>query len=371
MNAKTISSRNYGLDILKCLSMFGVVVLHCLSGGGILGNLSPLSINFNVAWLLEIICLHSVNIFAIITGYVSIKSKHLWTRLADLWTSVIFYSVLLCLVFFFVGKAGISDFIFSFFPATKGLHWYFCSYIVIWLFVPYINQLISHLNKKQHLTLILTSLFLFSILNFIGEIFGASPFVLKSGYSPTWLLTLYFIGAYLNIYSDSFTKTKKPFCLLLFFLCSLISWIANFVLTYIGGDIATRTTSILRTYPSPLMVVGAISIVLFFSKLNVKHCQKFITILSSSSFFVYIIHTNPFFWSLMIDRIKFAVDAPWYMLIFATFTMAVTIYISCMVVDILRQKLFKLIRINKLYDLVVKILFTCFDKIRNFLLNKI
>lgn len=371
MGLKTLSGRNYGLDILKCLSMLGVVILHCLSAGGILENVSPLSTNFNVAWLLEIICLHSVNIFAIITGYVSIKSKRVWIRLADLWFSVIFYSILLGGAFFLLGNAGLSEFIFTSFPVINGTHWYFCAYIVIWLFMPYINKLIQSLSKKQHLTLILVSLVLFSGINFIGEIFDKSPFVLKGGYSPTWLLTLYFIGSYLRLYAESFNKIKKIPCLLTFFGCSLLSWIVNFVLTFIGGDIAARLTATLRTYPSPLMVLGAISMVLFFSKLDVKHCKKLIVTLSASSFFVYIIHTNPFFWSLIIDRLKFTVSEPWYVLVFAVFALAIIIYTVCMVTDIIRQKIFKLFHINKLYEFVVKILFTCFNRLREILLNKI
>ncbi len=371
MSAKTVSSRNYGLDVLKCLSMFWVVILHCLSAGGILENVVPLSTNFNVAWLLEIICLHSVNIFAIITGFVSVRSKHIWSRLADLWTSVVFYSVLFSLASFFIYNIRLSEVIFTSFPVVSATFWYFCSYIVIWLFMPYINQLILNLNKNQHLTLILIALTLFSIINFIGEVFDTTPFVIKHGYSPTWLLTLYFIGSYLKIYSESFTKIKKRFCLLSFLVCISLSWCANYVLTFIGGDIATRLATALRTYPSLLMVIGAISIVLLFSKLNIEHCKKFISTISASSFFVYIIHSTSFFLERITNRIAFAADKPWYILIFATFTMAITIYISCMAVDILRQKLFKLIRINKLYELVVKILFTCFNKIRNFLLNKI
>lgn len=371
MNSILQSKRNYGLDVLKCISMLGVVVLHCLSAGGILENVVPLSTNFNVAWFLEIVCLHSVNIFAIITGYVSIKSKHVWTRLADLWISVIFYSILSGIASFLVNDTELSELIFSAFPVTNANFWYFCSYVVIWLFLPYINQLVLSLNKKQHLTLILIALTLFSIVNFVGEIFDFAPFIIKHGYSPTWLLTLYFIGTYLNRYKEAFDKIKKSFCLLSFLVSVLVLWSSNYLLTFIGGDIATRVLTILKTYPSLPLVFGAISLVLFFAKLNIKHCKRFITTFSASSFFVYIIHSTPFFWGVITGRIAFAANSPWYMLIFATFALAISIYVFCMATDLLRQKLFKLLRINKIYDLVVKILFTCFNRVREFLLSKI
>ena len=46
--------RNYGVDLLRIVAMYMVVVLHVLGKGGILYSLPKLSISYEVAWILEI-----------------------------------------------------------------------------------------------------------------------------------------------------------------------------------------------------------------------------------------------------------------------------------------------------------------------------
>ena len=63
--------RNAGIDLLRIVSMFFVVVLHSLGQGGILFNTAVGSSQYKVAWLLEIFAYGAVDIFALISGYVS------------------------------------------------------------------------------------------------------------------------------------------------------------------------------------------------------------------------------------------------------------------------------------------------------------
>lgn len=46
--------RNYGIDLLRCVSMFLVVVLHCLSHGGVMQNVSTLSLNYLSVCLMNV-----------------------------------------------------------------------------------------------------------------------------------------------------------------------------------------------------------------------------------------------------------------------------------------------------------------------------
>ena len=65
------STRNYGLDVLRCTAMIMVVILHFLDKGGILRSLSLMSLSDEgtfsaadtAAWLLEALCIVAVNLF--------------------------------------------------------------------------------------------------------------------------------------------------------------------------------------------------------------------------------------------------------------------------------------------------------------------
>ena len=78
--------RNYGVDLLRIFSMLMVVTLHVLGKGDLLynKNLEIFSQKYNLLWILEIASFGAVNLYALISGYVSIKSKHKYTNLVVL-----------------------------------------------------------------------------------------------------------------------------------------------------------------------------------------------------------------------------------------------------------------------------------------------
>jgi hypothetical protein len=49
--------------------MLMVVVLHILGQGGVLKTARPLSVEYEIAWFLEILCYCAVNCYALISGY--------------------------------------------------------------------------------------------------------------------------------------------------------------------------------------------------------------------------------------------------------------------------------------------------------------
>ena len=73
--------RNYGIDLLRIISMIMVVVLHMLLQGGVLDNANNLKFNNYTAWFLEISCLCATNVFGIISGYVGYKAKQKYANI--------------------------------------------------------------------------------------------------------------------------------------------------------------------------------------------------------------------------------------------------------------------------------------------------
>lgn len=69
-----IKERNYGIDLLRIVTMFMIVNLHVYWYGEILwsNKLYFFSVKYNIVWLLEIICYVAVNCYALISGFVGI-----------------------------------------------------------------------------------------------------------------------------------------------------------------------------------------------------------------------------------------------------------------------------------------------------------
>ncbi len=76
-------SRNYGIDILRIVSMVGVVCLHVLSHGGIL-KLEHSPAAFSAIWFLGILAYPAVNCVVLISGYVGYKDERFFPKIKNL-----------------------------------------------------------------------------------------------------------------------------------------------------------------------------------------------------------------------------------------------------------------------------------------------
>ena len=70
-----MKDRNYGIDLLKILSMFFVIIIHVGGHGGLIYNADIFTLNGTIVWLIRILVYCAVNMFALITGYLCINRK--------------------------------------------------------------------------------------------------------------------------------------------------------------------------------------------------------------------------------------------------------------------------------------------------------
>ena len=63
-----MKKRNYGIDLLRLVAMYMIVILHVLGNGGVLEATNGLK--NSLAWFMEIGSYCAVNCYAIISGYV-------------------------------------------------------------------------------------------------------------------------------------------------------------------------------------------------------------------------------------------------------------------------------------------------------------
>lgn len=342
--------RNFGIDLLRIVSMYMIVILHVLGQGGILNNLEVLSLKYNLAWLLEITCYCAVNCYALITGYVMINSKFKYKKIITLWTEVVFWAVLLTIIMnikypILVGK---KDLLYSFFPIIFNKYWYFSSYFCLFFFIPFINKLIDILDKNNFKRLIITMIILFSILNLVSD-----PFKLSDGYSFLWLVTCYFIGAYINKYK-SLNTTKNKY--LLIGIIISIAFTLSFkllILKYPNITFGLFGPDLFIKYNSITILIISIFLLIIFTRLKItnKYLKRFIKRISPATFGVYIIHVHPKIWTIiMSQRFKFLITYEPIMMILLVLLSAFIVYMLCSYMEMLRIYIFKKIKIQKLID---------------------
>lgn len=125
---------------------------------------------------------------------------------------------------------------------------------------------------------------------------------------------------------------------------------AKYILKDPMKKIFTDDTVNYLTYTSTFVVLSAIFLFIFFSKLKFgKKTEKFINYITPAALGVYLIHTHPLvFNKLMKDIAMPLVNHGTAAMIFGSVAMALAVFIICIVIDLLRIQLFRLIRINAL-----------------------
>jgi Uncharacterized protein conserved in bacteria len=340
----SMKERHPGVDLLRILSMYLVLVLHIIGQGGILSQLDPLSLRFKAVWFMEIAAYCSVNCYALVTGYVSARSEVKYSRIITLWLQVVFYTLLITVSFkiFMPNAVWSGAFQAALMPVTKVQYWYFTAYFGLFFMMPYLNKLVSALTKVQFKGLVLTLILLFSVLPTFCE---ADLFSMLSGYSMLWLIVLYLIGAYIRLHGTVDTHGKL-FYLSGFLLFVLITWCFKFFPTSLSYH---RDKFI--GYTSPTIVATSVCLFLFCIKLTrVGRVPGFlIKTFSPSSFGVYLIHTHPLVWMIILNgRFSSFASSGVPKLAAEILGAALIIFIACSLVDMLRSALFKLLRIGKL-----------------------
>lgn len=370
------ASRNYGIDLLRMVSMFLVAVLHTLGQGGVIGVTPFGTADYAAVWFLETAAYCSVNCYALISGYVcGVRPKgaapgrrpncaasgsavpvgrsncaepgstvpgrqpvrYKYGRFINLWLEVVFYTLGMTIIFAIVqpGSIGPMEISSALFPLLSRQYWYFNAYFVLYLFMPFINRLIEVLDKKELQRLVVAILVGFSLLPTIAN---KDIFVTGKGYSGLWIICLYIIGAYIKLYLTDI-KLKRWQSMGLYIGCVGVAWLWKIV------DIG-QVRGLLIHYTSPFIVFAAIFLLLFFRELHFKGTgRRMIAFLSPAAFGVYLIHVNPLFWEHVMKKafVDFQSLSP-AMLVLAVAATAFCIYAAGTLIDLVRIRIFGAIK---------------------------
>lgn len=366
-----MKERNYGIDLLRMVSMLMIVVLHLLRFGGVYSSDSP-AINRMIISIIDMCCICGVDCFAIISGYVGLNARHRYSSIFNLWFLVFFYSVLFSITFFIVtpDRVGLDLLVKSFFPLLSKQHWYFSAYFGLFFIMPIINKGIMMLSDIQLRNITLCLIMIFSVLSTLGNFWNKeSLFNVEFGYSVLWLMVLYIVGAFLKRSSNSFVSKHKTRNWMIVFLIGVTLTVASKYIIDIISKIFGLNNSggELFTYNSPTVLLEAVGLFMAFANLKIPYrLIKFIAYCAPSAFSVNIIHANNLVLTILFaGSFAFINKLPFYVLPFVIVVTALAIYLICTLIDILRRYLFKLIRVNQFSICLEKCGHTALKRIPN------
>lgn len=293
--------RAYVFDFLRIFACFMVIVNH--TNSAIFREFFP-SVSGHASLILFFISKTAVPVFFMISGalllgkkdtYKTAYSKRAFRIAAD----IIVFSVLTAFVF----NGGFSFLNLSFFSSMINKpyitpYWYLYSYFAIMLMLPFLQRLVNALSKKD-LTVLLSLLFfvhtIVSFISYLEIIPSASNYFTREFFSGD--IFYFFFGYYIYKFLPDMLNTAKRKRIVLsispaaFFAGIIFSWYRTSQEFYADGEFSLRLDNI---YGLPVLLssVGLFVFVFLLLK-DVKitgRLSKLITIVSSSTFGIYLTH---------------------------------------------------------------------------------
>ena len=334
--------RESNIELLRNISMFMILVIHAnfvslpmIGYEELMLNTVPSVTRF----FIESLGIVAVNVFVFISGWFGIR-----TRVRSVFSFiylVLFYLLGGGLLFILLGKAEFSmSWILDVFQLS-GNDWFIKSYLVLMIIAPVLNAFSENTEERTQRYVVI-SFFLFETI--YGWAAGGSRFFV-SGYGPLHFIGIYLIARYIHgqcgaptipcIIKKIITLPKwVDFCIF------IITAILNTSFVIMGAYFTHRVDvfhALAYSYSNPLVIVGALYMFLFFSKMDIPYC-KVINLFGASSFAVYLLHGEHTVRSLFFTPLIQYLYSHYYGVtcIFVIFTCLCIVYFVSVIIDQLR-----------------------------------
>ena len=316
--------RSSNFELLRIFAMLLIVAHHFAlhgtwPGGGIPGSDLVLQL-FTFGGKL------GVDLFVLITGYMSIKSRFKLKSLIRVVLQTFFYSVVILICFLLLDPSAITDkrhLLMSLLPTTSGLYWFCTAYAGLLLVSPFLKKLILALEERGTRKL---TLMLLVLLSLVPTLTGFK--VVGSDFA--WFGFLYILASYIRLWGTAFTTRR---ILLFMFVPFVLVLVVNVALSAIKGERLASYVGLESTF----LLVMAIGVFKWFEQLEIG-AVKPINLLASGAFAVYLVHDNWLIRSWLWPHFAFVYDLGGLAVLAAGVGAALGIYLCCALLDLARHR---------------------------------
>lgn len=351
-NERMSRKRQANFELLRIVAMFMIIALHYLVKGDIaVPFVKNDSVVNYIAWLIEAFCIVAVNCYVLISGYFMVESEWKPERVVSLLCQVLFYTLLIPCVLIGVGVIsgsgmGIYDWIGCVLPIETEHYWFATSYLLLYLFSPFLSAGIRQMEKRQLQIVTALLLFFFSL----GKTFFPVPLVTdKYGYDFGWFLCLFVLAGYLRKYGIAWLE-KKSHAAAGYILSCLLIWGLSLFSHVLAGriDAFSYYENMPYTYNHLLCLTGAVCLFYVFKNSQIRSgkAADMICALAPYTFGIYLLHEHVlvrYEWTgwLQIERVAGSLRFVPHLI-----GCVLLVYAAGTVADMVRAWIFRLVRIK-------------------------
>ena len=209
---------------------------------------------------------------------------------------------------------------------------------------PFLNKLISSMNKREYQKLLIILIICFSIISILPDAYTLDS---SHGYGIIWFVCLYLIAGYIRIYGlpKKIKVNKNFYYLLIYFIFAIIVTIGMLSLDFVGSHLGSETLmNKFIQYNNIFVLMESIALFMFFKQLNIKNTKiiKIVEFIAPLTLAVYLIHEQSQLRTVLYDKIlhtEICYHNPYGIFIMIGTVLAV--FVSCILIGFFRKKVFE------------------------------
>lgn len=338
--------RMANLELLRCIAMMMVVILHFLGKGNLLPDLTQeMNGSGLAAWLLESFCMVAVNVYMFISGYFLCTSSFKLSRLLQLYVQVWLYSVAFGMLGVATGVIAETTvdthfFLTLLFPVWMEHYWFMTAYVFLYVMMPFLGCALKRMSKQQ---LKITVVMLLVVFSLSKSILPLRMELDQKGYDCLWYLCVFVTAAYIRRFKVPLLE-KKGRGILLYLAGCLTVFIGTMALRLIclrTGRLE-RMAGMFMEYNHIFAFLAALGLFYAFLRLKAEgRTARIATRIAPYTLGVYLLHENlglRYSWQrwLGADRVSGVAS-----LFLYTFLAVICVFTAGIITDMLRKGIMK------------------------------
>ncbi len=342
---KENKNRQSNIELLRIISILLIISFHYVYKSGY--SFETLNYNSFIVKMFYFFGELGVNLFILISGYFLINSKFSMKKLIKLIIEINFYYVVSVVI---EGKLNhttlttFMDYYQLFFAVILNRYWFATAYVLLYILSPYINKFIHSIEKETFLKLLMTVIFLWSVIPTTFGIINSNTETFLFYNRFIWMIVMYLIGSYIRLYNIKNLKSKSLIIAIITFAFMILS---IFFIYKFGKIIRLEPAYFWQPNSIPMLILS-ISIFEIFINIKIPY-SKIINMLASTTFGIYLLHDGPlanYIWKV-IFRTKKALNSR-FSIIYIIYS-ALIIFFAGALIDLIRQFIEKH-TVNKFLD---------------------
>lgn len=333
--------RQSNLELMRIILMFAIIAHHYVVNSGVTDLFGP-PITSNSLFL-EIWGMWgkaAINAFVLVTGYFMCTSRLTWTKVIMLISEVMFYIIVVFIIMAIIGYQPITLTNVALIPfgiLCRVGRGFTSSFLTFYLFIPFLNNLVSQLDSKGLDRLLVLTL---------GINVGTVTFFKSAAFNEViWYAVLYLVAARIRLYPSPITESFK--LSRTFFIASVLLSIFSVAVlgllsSYLGREGVGFAYYFVSDSSKIMAFFSGLSCFLFFKNLSFPH-SLCVNRIASTTFGVFLIHANSdamrdFLWRGLL-KVPIAYYDPLPLLVLHASLSMIGVFVVCSAIDLIRQVL--------------------------------